>query len=73
MADAHWRKSSWSAQNGNCVEFAELSGDVIGVRDSKDKSPDRPILVFARPEWESFLAGVVAGEFDSGTTAHAQS
>jgi hypothetical protein len=62
---AQGRKSSWSAANGNCLEYAELSGDVIGVRDSKDQGPDRPILVFARAEWESFVAGVVAGEFDA--------
>jgi hypothetical protein len=66
QADARWRKSTWSAANGNCLEFAELPGDVIGVRDSKDNAPDRPILVFARAEWESFIAGVVAGEFDAG-------
>jgi hypothetical protein len=65
-AEAQWRKSSWSAQNGNCLEFAEFPGGIVGVRDSKDKAPDRAILTFSKTEWESFVAGVVAGEFDQG-------
>jgi hypothetical protein len=37
-AGLHWKKSSWSAENGNCVEVAELPGNNIGVRDSKDNA-----------------------------------
>ncbi|RAY11711.1 DUF397 domain-containing protein [Actinomadura craniellae] len=29
-----WRKSSYSGQNGNCVEIADLNENTIGVRDS---------------------------------------
>ncbi|MEU5995510.1 DUF397 domain-containing protein [Spirillospora sp. NPDC047418] len=42
---AQWRKSSRSGTGGqsNCVEVANLSGDV-GVRDSKDPSGSRITL-----------------------------
>lgn len=57
-------KSSWSAENGNCVEIAELPDRTIGVRDSKDNSPSRPVLTFAFGDWSSFIIGVKRGDFD---------
>jgi hypothetical protein len=62
-AGPRWKKSSWSAENGNCVEVAELPGGNIGVRDSK--APECPVLVFALADWSSFIIGVKAGEFSS--------
>jgi Domain of unknown function (DUF397) len=62
--NTQWKKSSRSAQNGQCVEVAELAGDLIGVRDSKDNLPGCPILTFPGTEWNLFLSGVMAGEFD---------
>jgi Domain of unknown function (DUF397) len=56
-----YTKSSHSG-GGSCVEVRLLAGDSIGVRDSKDIS--QAPLVFTRPEWEAFLAGVRDGEFD---------
>jgi len=58
----HWTKSSLSLSNGNCVEVASLSGDHIGVRDSKDA--EGPVLQFTPDEWNAFLGGVRNGEFD---------
>lgn len=49
---AVWRKSSYSANNGACVEVAFLDGDVA-TRDSKD--PLGPALRFRRQQWASFL------------------
>lgn len=59
---AHWRKSSYSNnQGGECVEVAITGGRIL-VRDSKD--PDGAKLAFTTSEWAAFLAGVHAGEFD---------
>jgi hypothetical protein len=61
VAGAAWRKSSRSESNG-CVEVAFLNGQVA-VRDSKDRGG--PMLRFSHNEWETFLGGVRAGEFDT--------
>lgn len=58
-----WKKSTYSgsATQGECVE-AHLEGDGVAVRDSKD--PDGAVLSFNAPEWQAFIQGVKAGEFD---------
>jgi hypothetical protein len=56
--DAPWVKSPFSFANGNCVEVAELPGDSVGIRDSRD--PGGPVLSFTRAEWAAFLAREVA-------------
>ena len=63
-AGPEWKKSSWSAANGHCVEVAELASREVGVRHSQDIAPGRPVLIFAHEEWQSFLAGVIASDFD---------
>lgn len=60
---SEWRKSSHSGANGNCVEVADLEDGGIAVRDSKD--PDGPKLYFNAAEWDAFVAGVHAGEFNA--------
>jgi hypothetical protein len=66
MADltgAVWRKSIRSGNGGSdCVEVAENLPDVVGVRDSKDRSG--PVLAFDPRAWADFLRGVKSGEFD---------
>lgn len=64
VARATWRKSSVSAYNGSCFEIARLLEDRIGVRDTKDKGSG-PVLIFNQNEWNAFLLGAKAGEFDS--------
>ncbi len=58
----HWRKSSRSGTSGqsNCVEVANLSGDV-GVRDSKD--PGGPASRF-RSSASVLAADIKHGEHD---------
>jgi hypothetical protein len=58
-----WIKSSLSYGNGNCVEVAGLSGDIIMVRDSKNATKG-PVLGFTPGEWDAFVGGVRNGEFD---------
>jgi predicted secreted Zn-dependent protease len=62
MAELNWRKSSYSGENGACVEIANLPDRRIAVRDSKD--PDGAALVFTPREWDAFVRGVKGGEFD---------
>ena len=69
MADltgAVWHKSSRSGGNGgDCVEVAGNLPGIVALRDTKD--PAGATLVFSRDEWDVFLDGVRAGEFDLDT------
>jgi Domain of unknown function (DUF397) len=56
-----WRKSSLSDSAG-CVEVAFVQRNQVLVRDSKDR--EGPLLRFTAAEWEAFVTGVRAGEFD---------
>ncbi|MDQ2708526.1 MAG: DUF397 domain-containing protein [Actinomycetota bacterium] len=65
MADAQWRKSSFSGgqEEGNsCVEVAFLPDGGVAIRDTKDRS--LAPHVYTATEWHAFVAGVRAGEFD---------
>lgn len=41
-----------------------MSGENVLVRDSKD--PAGPVLRFSTAEWEAFVAGIHAGDFELG-------
>jgi hypothetical protein len=56
-----WRKSSYSADTANCVEFAPLDA-AVAIRDSKDS--DGPVLAYQNDSWSRFTAAVRAGIFD---------
>ncbi|MBP0456661.1 DUF397 domain-containing protein [Streptomyces montanisoli] len=53
-----WVKSSYSGNNGNCVEVAALPRDGRAVRDSKD--PHGPVLAFGLAGFHAFLSGVAS-------------
>lgn len=57
-----WVKSSYSGNNGNCVEVAATPGGGRALRDSKD--PSGPVLTFSALEFEAFIAGASTGEFN---------
>ncbi|NNH72547.1 DUF397 domain-containing protein [Nocardia uniformis] len=61
LSGARWFKSTRSDAAKECVEVAFVTGGV-GVRDSKD--PSGPALIFSPVEWDTFTAGMRAGEFD---------
>jgi len=62
LTRAHWRKTTRSGNEANCVEVADNLPGVVAVRDSKD--PDGPVLRFGREEWAAFVSGTKEGEFD---------
>jgi Domain of unknown function (DUF397) len=51
-----WKKSSYSAANGDCVEVAHLANGDIGVRDSKSTS--ELAVNFTLAEWRNFVGQV---------------
>jgi Domain of unknown function (DUF397) len=60
--DLKWRKSTFSGQNGECVEMAQLPDGTTLVRNSNQ--PDAGTLTFTRGEISAWLKGCKAGEFD---------
>ncbi len=61
LGDMPFRKSSFSKCDGGCVEIGVMEG-LVRVRDTKDR--DGGLLTFNAMEWDAFLRGVKAGEFD---------
>lgn len=61
----HWRTSSFSGNNGTCVEVAALPDGHIAMRNSR--KPDGGVILFTRAEIDAWIRGVKAGEFDDLT------
>jgi hypothetical protein len=59
---AFWRKSSYSAANGDCVEVARLANGYIAVRDSKNIA--LPTLGFRPTRWQTFVGEVKRDRLD---------
>lgn len=57
-----WHKSTYSSNQGQCVEVAGLTTGSRAVRDSKD--PAGAVLRFTEAAWSVFTVGVRGGEFD---------
>ena len=65
LSVTNWRVSSFSGNNGTCVQLAVLSDGRIAVRNSTH--PDDGTVLFTRAEMSAWLHGVKAGEFDDLT------
>ncbi|GII77948.1 hypothetical protein Sru01_29300 [Sphaerisporangium rufum] len=60
-----WHVSTASANGGGeCVEAGPLGDGSGRVAVRHSRRPDAEVIVYTRGEWEAFLAGVRAGEFD---------
>lgn len=64
LTGARWRKSTFSNSDdgNNCVEVAFLPGGHVAMRDTKDRSLTPHF--YTAVEWDAFLAGARAGDFD---------
>ena len=60
MNTPQWRKSSYSSgEGGSCIEVADLA-PAVGVRDSKDKRADAPVLTLTVAQFGGLLKAVKA-------------
>jgi len=57
-----WKKSSYSSQQGNCVEVAPVR-EGTAVRDSKN--PAGPVLRFPADSWRAFVGAVKSGRISA--------
>lgn len=57
-----WRKSSFSGQNGACVEVSALADGQIAVRNSNRRAAG--MVLFTRAEMAAWIKGCQAGEFN---------
>ncbi|HEX4101365.1 MAG: DUF397 domain-containing protein [Pseudonocardiaceae bacterium] len=58
----HWRTSSFSGNNGTCVEVAAWPDGHIAMRNSKHR--DDGTILFTHAELTAWISGIKAGEFD---------
>jgi len=61
MTNEQFRISSFCSDAHGCVEVA-IGHDRVLVRDAKQK--EAAVLKFDAEEWNAFIEGVKAGEFD---------
>ncbi|WP_344589931.1 DUF397 domain-containing protein [Actinomadura vinacea] len=60
-----WHISTYSPDHGgSCVEAGPLNDGTERVAVRHSHHPDAEVIIYTRPEWEAFLAGVRNGEFD---------
>ena len=53
LSRAEWRKSSYSSQDGNCVEVARNLPGLVAIRDSKALAGAK--LMVSQESWRVFL------------------
>jgi Domain of unknown function (DUF397) len=65
LATTRWRTSSFSGNNGTCVEIAALPDGRIAVRNSN--YPHDGAILVTRTEISSWINRIKTGEFDHQT------
>lgn len=60
LSRAAWRKSTYSSQDGNCVEIAINLRGIVAIRDSKN--PNGEVLSFTHSDWAAFIREMKTGE-----------
>ena len=60
--DGAFRTSSYTSDHQSCVEVAVAADGGRWLRDTKDRT--RPAHYFTPVEWDAFIRGVKAAEFD---------
>lgn len=64
MTKLHWRRSTRSGGNGNCVEAA-AANENVAVRDSKvSTGTEFPMLTVTQTEWAGLTKAVRSGKLD---------
>lgn len=64
-AGVAWHISTFSENGGmQCVEAGPLADGSERVAVRHSRRPDAEVIVYTRGEWEAFVKGVRAGEFD---------
>ena len=63
MSDQEWQTSSFSMGAGNCLQVRRAVSGIVVVRNSRD--PEGSMVSFTPAEWDAFIAGAKAGEFDA--------
>lgn len=62
VLDREFVKSSWSKNNPKTCVMVAVKPEGVALRDSKD--PSKKTLFFNHDEWDAFLSGARAGEFN---------
>jgi hypothetical protein len=57
--ESGWFKSSYSGQNGDCVEIRLRTDDGIDLRDTKNRQG--PVVIVGALGWSAFTAAVRNG------------
>ena len=65
LTTARWRTSSFSGNNGTCVQVAALPNGHIAMRNSNH--PDDAVVLVARAEINAWINRIKTGEFDNPT------
>ncbi|MBT2456595.1 DUF397 domain-containing protein [Streptomyces sp. ISL-86] len=58
LSQAIWRKSTFSGDQGDCLEVTDDHPELIPLRDSK--RPHGPVLCFGHAAWRPFIDSVKA-------------